>query len=180
MRLALVALLSLLPFSALAYAPREEIIPLGTDLRASAGSTLDRSAAPRAELVGQVRLGNRAHRVGLRSAICARRGERVEALRLRVLGNAALLAELSFDQADGSPRGVKLRRQFQPNSETGWIFLPPQSCLKHVTLVGQNAHLSPNSAVVQVFALVGEARQPPKEARPKRTAPARLRLSQAH
>lgn len=180
MHFALAALLSLLALPSFAGIPREEIIPLGTDMRAARGDTVDRSAAPRAELVGQVRLGNRAHRVGLSSAICGRRGERVEALRLRVLGNAALLGELSFHQADGSARSVRLRRQFQPNSETGWLFLPPQSCLKRVSLVGQNAYLSPESAVVQVFALVGESRRPPKEARLKSLNSSRLRLSQAH
>lgn len=178
MPLLLAALISILSLTAHAASPREEIIPPGTDERAGSSANFDRSAAPRAELLGQVRLGNRPHRLALANGICGRRGEQVEAIRLRVLGNAALLGEVTVGNGEGAHRTLKIRRHFLPNSESPWLFLPAQACLKSLSVVGQNAYLSPQAAVVQVFALVGEARRAPKQPVAKRTWP-RVRLSQA-
>jgi len=171
--------------SARAAEPGEEIIPLGTNDRAAA-SRSEASAGPRAELLAQVRLGNRPSLSVAAVRTCGRRGERVKALRFRVLISPARLeaAELSF----GNGRRVRmpLAQDLAPNSDSGWLRLPEgggrNPCLRGIELSGQNGNLTPDNAVVQIFGLVADALPPPAREARRGSKPAprsRLTLSLA-
>jgi hypothetical protein len=181
------ALLGSLP-AVPAFAAKEEIIPLGTDDRAPVTRPADRSAAPRVELFGQVRLGNRPGAAPSAVKSCGRVGERVAGLRLRVLNSPATLSSAEVHFGNGTTRVLPLRRQMAPNSDTGWILFGKAGgrnpCVKAIVIQGQNGNLTPDSAVIQIFGLVTEALpRLPSDARRgilKTNPKARLTLSQAH
>ncbi|RZA09663.1 MAG: DUF2541 family protein [Proteobacteria bacterium] len=175
---ALLALILLVPFNSRAAEPREEIIPLGTDEGAPVAKRLSSGAGPRVELLGQLRLSNRMGLTKVDIASCNRNGRRLTGLRLRILNSPATIEQVTVRFGNQESKLYSLSRSYLPNSDTGWIGFSGAGglnpCVVALVIAGQNANLTPDSAVVQVFGLNAPAASPRINAKRNPRSPTNL------